>query len=161
MPKRLDDRWPRTRRLKIGTRFEHQHDAGKAAVELVRINYPATLCRIVQMRLAVLESLYHHKVVEVPENDGRERDRGDLGRLLAITFGDQSMEPGRTQQIARLGSVATHPAFDAECFQRHMASVVRKNHRQRCGTAFDRLQLQDGRGAMQAGIGGTGRRDAG
>ncbi len=143
-------------RLAAGREFrpalEREHHAGESLVELRGIDPAPAHGRVVQVRAAVAEALEDDEVVEVPEEDGRQRQRGEVGRLLAKAPRHEPVAARRTQQSAGLAAVARHAAVGAQHLQRHVAAVVGEHHRERGRAALHRLDLQDGRDAGDGGV---------
>ena len=151
------------------TGFEGEHDAGEGLLELVHGDAPRPLGGVVQQRVAVLEALEDHVVAEVPVDDHRQRQIGQLLRLLAEALRRQAETSCGLQQIAGLAAVARHAAARAQQLERLPAAVVGEDHGERSRAAFDGLHLQDRRHAarfhstnrcrkgMSSTIGGTSR----
>jgi hypothetical protein len=71
---RGDDIGRRAAGTELRRRFEGEHDARVGVVELGARDQPRPPRGIVQERAPlIVESLEHYEVVEVPEEDGRER----------------------------------------------------------------------------------------
>ena len=138
--------------FKVRAWLKDQHHTCEAAVKFVSINNPPTLRRVIQEGAPIFEAFENHKMVEIPKDNGRQVQLRKLLGFLSITFGDQSVRTRDTKQIAGLGAVAAYATLDAQFGQGNMAAMVGKNHRQRCRTAFDILQLENCRGVFYAGI---------
>ena len=128
-----------TTRLKIGPLLKNQNDTGKAPVELSRVDRAPPLRGIVQMRVAVAKSFQHHEVVEIPEDNRRQRHRAEIRRLFTVPLCSEPLETCGPQQVACFGAITTDAALDAQFLERNITTVVGEDHRQRSGAALDGL----------------------
>src|ERR1051326_4072351 len=85
-------------------------------------------------------------MVEVPEEDDGKLQIVELVDVLVlVALRLEAVLARGLQQVVRLAPVARHAAFVAQLFERHPASVVGKDVRQRGGAALDGLHLEDRR----------------
>jgi hypothetical protein len=130
--------------LEVGALLEGEHHAGEGLVELGRGVAAAAARGIVKEDAPGARALHHDEMVEVHERDRRQRQLGELARLLAEAARNQAVRTRRAQQPARLAAVAAHAAVHAHLLQGHVAPMEGEHHRERGGAALDAFELQDG-----------------
>src|SRR5207237_1177223 len=79
--------------------------------------------RVVQPRASIAETLEHHEVIEVPEEDRGQRQLGELARLLLEAASDHAVRARGAQQPAALAAAAPHAAVDPHLLHRNMAAA--------------------------------------
>ncbi len=133
--------------LELRSRLEGQGDAGEGFRELREADAAPALDRIVQQGLPVSEPLKHQEVVEVPVQDQRPRQIGQLVGVLPEALRRQAIGAGCLEDVAGLGAVARHAAGLTQLLERNPAPVMRQHHGQGRGSALHLFHLQDRGGA--------------
>src|ERR1700678_2608799 len=118
---------------------EDQRDPCEALIEFIRRNDARADGRIVEVDLVTAEAFDHDEMVEVPEDDHRQRQVAEVGGLLFITLAEQIETPGSSDYVAGFTAVARDAAGRAQFFQRNEAAVVTEDNGQRGGATLDRL----------------------
>ncbi len=134
-----------SRLAEIRSGLHRQDDPGEGGVELGKIDGAPPDRRVVEISAPVVEPFQNHEMIEVPVDDAWHRQFVQRAGLLAEALGRQSVPACRLDHVARLGTVPRYAARDAQPLQGDPQPVMREDHREACGPAFDPFHLQDGR----------------
>ena len=126
---------------------ENQDDPCKRSLHFFDRYAARAGSRIIQTDLALADSFEDEEVIEIPEQDHRwfELQKGPY--LASDATALETYPPGCLQKVARLASIPSDSAVDAELFKRNPEIVIAQNDPERCCAALDRLHLKKGWGA--------------
>src|SRR5262249_39492017 len=122
---------------------EGQHDSGEGAVQLRHVDPTAAGRRIIDAGKPALETLQHHKVIEVPVDDAWHRKAAQHRGLDAVALCLDAILTRGLDDVACLASVPGNATADPKLLQGNPGAVKAEHHGERRGTALDRLHLQD------------------
>ena len=122
------------RRLARGTEvlrwFEGEHHAGKGLRQFVDRHGSTTGRGIVDVDLFTPDTFQNDEMIEVPMQDGRPWNIGQIADLLSEALGVQAVATGGLQQVAGLGAIARNAGgetfvleFLLEPFELHAADA--------------------------------------
>ena len=135
---------PVAARLEVRAGFDLQGHAGERLVEFLVGDHPGAGGRVVEKDLFALDSLKHHEVVEIPEQDQGQPGRVQMVGLHAVARGLHAVGAGGLEHVACLAPVAVDTAVLAQLLERHELPVVGEHDGERGGPALQRLHLYDG-----------------
>ena len=113
-------------------------------VELLHGKAPRPFRRVVDVDGLALDSLQDDEMVEVPEDDHREREVEQAARVAPVALRGEAVLACGPQYAGRLAAVARHAATHPQLFERHPPAVVREHHAEGGGAALRRLHLEEG-----------------
>ena len=138
-----------TRRLaaaaKFGARLERQTHAGEAFFELLRRKPAGSFARVVDVDPGAFDPFQDNEMVELPEDDHRERKIEEMLSLAPEASGREAKFPRRTHHVGGVAAVAGDPAPHPENFQRYPSAVIGEDHAKARRPALCGFHLQDGR----------------
>ena len=166
--KRLPRASAHAARFEIRSGRERERDARERFVHRSPVDGTGAGRRVVQEIPVVRYALEDEEVVELPEEDDRQRKVVQRFEILLVPRGLHAVGARDLQDVDGAASVAADAALLAELFERDGPSVVAEDDAERRRAAFGRLHLdQRGRadararweqGAEERGEGGHGRR---
>ena len=131
----------RAARLECRTAFELQRNPRKATAELGGRERAAARRRIVEKEARAVEAFEDEKVVELPEQDERERHLLEHVQRYRAAGALEAVVLGGARDAGGAGAVPADLAFLAQFGERHPAPEKCKHAAQAGGTAFGRMHL--------------------
>ena len=132
-------------RLKLGSGLHRQHDSGVRLLEFLKHHRAAARAWVVEVHLTLAVSLDHQKVVEVPKDNVWVTQAAEPWNVFLKSLRLKPVCLGRGDDIGSSRSVSRHSAFTPQLRQWDVAPIIAEHDRQRGGSAFGGLHLQDGR----------------
>jgi hypothetical protein len=126
--------------------LEGQNHTGKGLVEFFRPDDSGTGGRIAQIIFIRFDPLDNEKVIEVPEDNKRERE---VTKFVRFAFETPAYEPVLTphlQNVTGFHTIARHTARESKLFERYDPPEVSKNDFQCCSSTFHGFHLHHRRG---------------
>ena len=136
-----------TARLEVRPRLEGEGDAGERLVELLRADAAMAIAGVVDEEPSAPEAFQHHEVVELPEQDHRQRQGAQLMRVSPPPLRLQAIATGGPKHVRGVAAIPTHRAPFPQLLDGHPAPEMGQHDAEAGGAALSLRELQEHRGA--------------